>query len=249
LSLGAFAKALELLLGTYRRVASGLLTNALEDPTYGTGGGKYAKQAERLDFEIESVTDGSLGLSIQCTSHFPPGANLDLFSDLPLRAGQQLLEYIEAESKGQPRHVGTRKYLASLPRGVSGQRYRLFRDSVCEKEVAVGEVELLQLPEETPHLEMLRGFVVGVGFEPGKPEIRLKTIEPSRQITASASPEWVQKALDFRKVEADALVLVGERSKLLWLRPANQAWKQPSPEEREAFIFSKWDELLRRLAT
>lgn len=248
LSLGAFAKALELLLAAYRRIASGLLTSAREDPTCGAGGGKYAKQAERLDLEIESVSEGSLSLSVQCASHFPLGANLDLFDDLPLRAGQQLLEHIEAESRGQPRHVGTRKYLASLPPGVSGQRYRLLRGSTCEKEVSVGELALPQLPEETPHLEMHRGFVVGVGFEPGKSEIRLKTKEPSRQITLSASPEWVQKALDFRNVEADVLVLAGERSKLLWLRPAGREWKAPSPDERAAFIFSTWDELLRRLA-
>jgi hypothetical protein len=55
LSLGAFGKALDQLLATYRRIASGMITNALDEPGYGMSGGKYAKEAERLDLELEAI--------------------------------------------------------------------------------------------------------------------------------------------------------------------------------------------------
>ena len=247
LSLGAFSKALEQLLATYRRIASGLITNALEEPGYGISGGKYAKEAERLDLEIEAITEGSTGLEILCTSRLGVGDNLQLFAGLALDTSRQMLDYIEAESRGQPRHVAARKFLAALPPGVSGQRYRLLHNGKCDKEVTIGEFAVLELPRPGPHLESFVGFVVGVGFEPGKAEVRLKHLSTERQVTCSATPEQVGAAIRLRDLQADAMILAGQKCRLLWLRPSEPGWEPPPAEERTKMVLDKWDDVLRRL--
>jgi len=246
LSIGAFAKALEQLLATYQRIASGLINNALDDPGYGVLGGRFAKEAKHLDLEIGSISEGSLGLQVSCTSKFP--GNLDLFEDLPERAADQLLEFIDAEARGAPRHVGARKYLASLPPGITAQKYSLYSGSILKREVNLGDIDLPEFPQDVPHLEMVLGHIVGVGFEPGKPEVRLKVSEPSKTFGAAATDEWVQRALGARGIEVDALLMVGEKTRLLWFKPASTEWRPPTPEQRSELIFRQWDELLGRLA-
>ncbi|MGI5860712.1 MAG: hypothetical protein ACOX6T_01495 [Myxococcales bacterium] len=159
-----------------------------------------------------------------------------------------MLDYIEAESRGQPRHVAARKYLAALPPGVTGQRYKLLHNGKCDKEIAIGELSILELPRPGPHLELLPAFVVGVGFEPGKSEVRLRHCSTGRLVTCSATAEQVEAAIGLRDRPADAMVLAGQKCRLLWLRPSDAQWQPPTADERTELIFDKWGEVLRRLA-
>jgi hypothetical protein len=63
LSIGAFADPLKQLLRAFRRIASGLVSDALGDPGYGRRGGRYTKEAESLDLAIAHLGEG-------CVSRF-----------------------------------------------------------------------------------------------------------------------------------------------------------------------------------
>jgi hypothetical protein len=249
LSLAAFSKPLNLLLRAYRRIASGLLRDALDDPAYGGRGGKYAEAARKLDFEIARVGQGSLILNVICTTDVGAGATYPLFQNgLMEQAGTALLDSINAESQHHARNWAVRKYLAALPIGLHRQSYKLRQDGRELKAISIAHVSLPEVPPAIPYLDEIEGLVVGVGFDPGPYEVKLQGGDNGPAATYAATKELVEKALTLRHAPVRAIVVRGAAPKLLLIEGAAEI----GPESRAADIadqvMTRWDSLLRRLA-
>lgn len=248
LSIDAFAPALLRLLRAYRRIASGLLRDALDRPGYGERGGTYAEEAKGLDLELIRITHRSpVHLEFACTVR-ETGPQMMLFQNNGLleRAGLQLLDSIEAESHQQLRHARVREYLEVLPRELTRQKYELRRGHKAIKSVDLPTVVLAHAPEELPYLVNLEGEVAGVGFEPGPLEIRIK--QDGSITTLSANSRQVEQALNLRHQRIRALAVRRKTFRLLRLERIDQPARIPQSEEIIADLDDRWGELLKRLA-
>ena len=245
LSLSAFGEPLLLLLAAYKRIASNALNDALgEGETPATG--RLANPARQLDIEIVSLEKGSAGIAAVCTFQPLPASIGHVLDILPDIAGYELLEAIAQESRGQLRNHSVRKYLRSLPSGVRRQEYVLTDQLQSERRVELGEVRLPESPREMPYLMQFIGSIVGVGFEPGKPDIRLKT--DTTQIVLTATPEQVNQAIELRNVTVRVMAVKTQPARLLRLEAADAPEFQATPDYIEEYIFKRWHELLERLA-
>jgi hypothetical protein len=245
LSISEFGPSLNALLIAVRRIASSALKDAVDDD-YGAAGGRYAEEAKRLDIQIESIEEGSLKLGIVLALKLVVG-QIPLFDDLPYLTGLTLVEALEGESSGHLRNAAVRNYLGSLPAGVATQVYTLSKNGKVEREARIGEVRLAEAPADLPYLCEMKAQVTGVGFEPGKNEVRLKA--PGQISVFSATAEQVEEALKLRHNEIVVqTVIAGKKARLLAIREASTAPVIPGPNDRERLIFSRWDGLLKRLA-
>ena len=243
LSLGAFGDALTCLLAALRRIATNIVGAAVEGETAEVG--RFANAARQLDIQIEGIKGNCSGFTGLVSIHTPQGENMQLFDDLPQAAGMQLLEAVESESKGTLKNVGVRRYLRALPIGVHRQVYVLHQNGREFKRVELGGMVLSDLLSDLPYLAEVHGRVMGVGFEPGKNEVRIKS-DDGRNFTLSASALHVENALEFRNSPIKALVVMQDSgSRLLRLQQAGMGWSVPS---RDTAVFGKWDGLLGILA-
>ena len=181
LSLATFGVPLELLLAALRRIATQMVGAALENEQPKTG--RFATLARGLDIELTQIEGNSTGFDAVVSFAHPP-EELPLFYDLPDRATIELLDSIEYESKGVARHGAVRKYLQSIPRGIHKQYYELHDNGTTKRRVEIGDVNLTEIPLDLPFLLGIEGNVVGVGFDPGRNEVRVK---PDGGSTASLS--------------------------------------------------------------
>ena len=246
LSVAAFGAPLQLLLAALRRIASGIVSDAVDDSDYGARGGKYAKQAELLDLEIVELQEGSLGLMTECSLRVPPGQNFALFEDLSDRTALKLLDAVEAESKGHLQSQVVRKYLAALPAGVTAQRYSVYGDTAEVRSIDVGRVQLAEALPDVPFLSRVVADIVGVGFEPGKTEVRLRT--EAGAMTCSATTEQVELALQLRNTKVQAMVVSAKKTRLLWIKSHDAPLPAFSAQQQDELLFGKWDDLLAKLA-
>ena len=254
LSISAFGPPLAALLQALRRIASNQLTEAAADPEgeRGAAGGRLHKIAGTLDLEIVGLKAGSLGVEAVCTVRAPFGATLpqfdaDRIDALAVDAVEELLASIAAETQGHPRSLMVRKYLGVLPHGVRKQKYELRRNGTSLRTVEVSDYELPAVSQGLPELLRVVGRVAGVGFEPGRLEVRLLGSDDKATI-CGATEAQVEEALRLRHEPIEALAVVEERARLLWIRGQNQPPIFATEEERRASIFTRWDETLRRLA-
>jgi len=250
LSIAAFARPLALLLKAYRRIASGLVRDALDKKDYGRRGGRYADQVSTFDLELSALTHKSpLALEFQCTARVPSNAQLALFDDGLLgTAAGVLLDAIQAESTGHLRQSAVRHYLQALPEGLERQHYILTGPG-GSREVNVDSVHLGEIQPNLPSLVRFVGVVAGVGFRPGPEEVRLQN-DAGQKLTASATGKQVERALELRDQPVTALLLRGPTGdRLLWLKTSSeldqQQWDHREAVERLA---KQWDGVLRRLA-
>ncbi len=248
LSLSAFQETLQLLLTAYQRIASAMLADALGDPDYGVRGGRLNEKAKNIDLELANVGEGSAELTFECVARTPLGATVDAFNDLPERAMVALLDGIEAEGNETPRNAMVRRFLKSLEGYVSAQDYRLVVGDREVKSVRLGIPRLVadEIAYDLPNLLPIRGCIVGVGFEPGATEVRIRA--EGHTMTCVASPAQVEDALAVRGGDIVALVLTGKRPSLMWIRPADAVDRFADPTRRTQAIFSRWGGLLRRLS-
>ncbi|MEK6322501.1 MAG: hypothetical protein AABN33_12550 [Acidobacteriota bacterium] len=244
LSLGAFGVPLTLLLAAVRRIASNTVSMAVDEKVTG----RFADPARQLDVQIDKLVEGSSGFEGVCTFDPTPGTNaLLFFRDLVEQTTITLLDALEAESKGQLRHSFVRKYLRSLPPGVARQTYTLHDNGrEIHRPVVIEDMMLQDLPDDLPYLKELTGNIIGVGFEPGRTEVRIKS--EAEQISLAATAGQVENALDLRHSEVQALAVIGRQPRLLRLQPPNSLAINVTPEYIEQHIFKRWDALLRRLA-
>jgi hypothetical protein len=247
LSLAAFGQPLERLLVALRRIASNRIVQA-EDPDRGATGGRLHRAAERLDVEIAAIEDGCVTLRTVCVSNVGP--NLPLFDTIAEEAVDELLSSIDAEKSGKPRNGMVRKYLKSLPSGVRSQEYTLSVNGAQRRSVTVGELQLVDAVDEMPGFVRIKGRIVGVGFEPGRPEVRFLAAvgEEQRTIVCTATEQQVERALALRHEDVTALAVTSTaRPRLLWLRRPAEV-RAPDAPVHHARVFDAWDGLLRRLA-
>jgi hypothetical protein len=251
LSIASFGEAMPKLLAAYRRIASGIVSDALDRPGYGKGGGKYAREAEQLDLELIAITHNSpLTLELRCsaraTDMLPPAMySEDLLED----AGKLLLRSIDLESKGQPRNAHVRRYLQALPTGLHTQAYRLTRGNQELEKVTVSTVSITE-EIEWPVFELAKGSITGVGFEPGNLEVRVKSEDGRTSFFANAVAADVEKALTLRGQTVEAVLWRegAKKAQVIGIGEVGSRKVLTNPEENQRAIFSDWDEALRRLS-
>jgi hypothetical protein len=245
LSVGAFGEALPLLLAALRRIATQIVRVAVEGEAPQTG--RFANLARQIDIEIVGVEGNSTGVNALVSfqdSGLEAGA---AFLDLPSRSAQELLDAIGRESNNKPANVAVRKYLRALPDGVHKQVYELYEGGTMSKHIEIGDVRIAELPEALPVLREYEGVVVGVGFEPGKNEVRIKT--DTNTVNLISPPEAVDHAIDYRNEKVRAISVQDEkRARLISLNKASDPKFQFSPEDIEKHIFKRWNSLLAQLA-
>jgi hypothetical protein len=208
--------------------------------------GRFANVARGLDIEIASIQDGSAGFDGLVTFMQPP-EELPLFADLPQRATFELLDSIDRESKGHPANWAVRKYLSLLPPGLHRHVYEVYDDGVATKRIEVGDVKLPDVPEEFPFMREIVGSVVGVGFEPGRSEVRIKGEGPAAAF--DAEPKQVETALELRHETVRSFgVHANRHTRLLRLNRASEARVALTPEMIEEHIFKRWSGVFERLA-
>ena len=242
LSLSAFGPALGNLVSALRRIATNLVDEALGDRQARVG--RFTDEARQLDIEITDLLKDSLGFDSLITVATPPGENFDLFTDLPEKATNKLLDAIEAESGGVVTNAIVRRYLESLPSGIIHQTYHLHRNGTMLREVSFGTMAIAQVPADLPYVAEFVGFIVGVGFEPGTPEVWIKT--DSMTVTLTATSAQVDTALELRQASVRAIAVVQGNSRRLLILQASHLPINRST--REGAIFGRWDGVLRRLA-
>ena len=252
LSIGAFGPALRSLHVALRRIASGLVKDALGDSEYGNRGGRLAARAKAIDLELVKIFEGSLGLEMQCAYHeqVAPGENLafPMEDSLPVRAIRRLIELIDLESRGQAANVPVRKFLKQLPQGLTRQSFEAWDGSVSLGKVQINRVDLPAIPESRFHtLCRSTGCVVGVGFEEGKTEVRFLDDE-RRRVTCPATGAPVEQALARRGRRDSAHMLRGGSPRLLWIRDSEKPLRLLDPQARADYLFTSWENTLHGLA-
>jgi hypothetical protein len=239
-SLTAFGPALDLLMKAARRIASQRLTDALEHADTG----RLASSAKNLDIEITGVREGSAGFSTLITFEPPNSSQATLFNELPERVGVELLEAIESEARGDHRSAAVRNYLRALPRELTKQVYNLHENGREIRRVDIGALALPDQEEALPAFIEAEGRISGVGFDPGRWEVKVKG-EEGAQVIASATQAQVDTALEMRSQNMRVLALTSAAgTKLLVLETEEMGRKRASLED----IFDKWDEAFRALA-
>jgi hypothetical protein len=246
LSLDAFGEALQALASAARRIASGLVKDAVEDPNYGQRGGRLAEKARLLDLEIAKLGDGSLGVDVVCRMRVPQGANIPLFDELPGQTVGRLLEALEQEGRGQPANAMVRKYLSRLPQGLTKHRYEQWSNGSMVREVNLGAMKLPEIEPTPPCLMEMLGTIVGLGLEASAPEVRIASDE--RKYVCAATMLQVERAIELHKEPVRAMVLMGTKPRLLWIRPMRDAGRLADEEARTGHLMARWEPLLRRLA-
>jgi hypothetical protein len=245
LSLSAFGEPLNLLLAALRRIATQMVGNAVEGGNTPRSG-RFANLARQLDVEIIDLKHNSTGFD-GLVSFYQPPEELALFADLPGRTVSEFMEAMERESKGEAVNWAVRNYLGSMPSGIRTQTYDLYENNALQKTVTIGEVKLAELPSEFPYLRELEGSIVGVGFDPGKSEVRIKS--ETAVIGFDATDLQVERALEIRKEDARLFGITdGKRSRLLRIEKAGAPRFIPTRDAIEEHIFSRWDGVFARLA-
>ena len=183
LSLAAFGEALTILLAGLRRIATNIVGDALEEKS---SKGRFANAARRLDIEITELLKESSGFDSVITFATPIGDTFPLLN-LAEVAGEQLLDALDSESRGIAKNANIRRYLRALPAGITQQNYSLHQNGTLLRHVSFGEALLPEIPAELPYLARYLGNIVGVGFEPGRPEVRLRTEDRSITLVATST--------------------------------------------------------------
>jgi len=239
-SLTMFGEALDLLMKAARRIASQKLTDALEPAVTG----RLATEAKKLDIEIAGIKKGSGGFSTLITFETPDTSQTLLFNQLPELVGMELLEAIEQEAQGNLRNTAVRKYLRSLPKELTRQSYNLHENGRSIRSVDLSHVSLPEQEDPLPCFIATRGKISGVGFDPGRWEVKVKG-EEGTQVVAIATEDQVSKALEMRPQEVHVLAVSSAAGNHLIVLE-NEAMRNRRPTLED--LFDKWDETFRALA-
>jgi hypothetical protein len=236
-SLSAFGPALELLMRAAQRIASQKLTAALEPAETG----RLVSSAKNLDIEIAGVKKGSGGFSTVISFEAPNSSQAVLFDELAASVGVELLESIESEARGEHRNAAVRNYLKALPKALTKQIYDLHENGREVRRIDIGTVSLPEQEQPLPTFIEAEGRISGVGFDPGRWEVKIKG-EEGAQVTASATETQVNRAFEMRSQNVRVLALASaDGTKLLVLENEEMRRKRPTLND----IFDEWDATFR----
>ena len=237
-SLSAFGSALKALLQALQATANALLRDA-----YGT-----ESELPLLDVQIAAVEDGCARLQAAIVPTVEPSgqARIPLIPDIETKALERFVAAVESEARNQPVNEAVRAYLRALPTDVTRQRYVATSRTgivLCETEIA--HMDLNTPPRQVPSVARYTGSVVGVGFEPGRPLVRIKP-DNHRILDCEANDAQVEYACnDLRGRRVEALVMTRPprktpRHKLIWLRDATAEPEPMDAEERMRYLGRRW---------
>jgi hypothetical protein len=241
LSLAAFDDALRELLSAVRRIATDLERSAW--PTTDIRhAGRLTKEAHNLDVQIAAIKGNSpLTLDLAIVEIEAP--KFPLIHDLGERAVSRFLDDLRREAAGELAHYRVRKFLQSLPVGLSAQRYVHERSDGSVQDIELGKVRLAE-SISAAYLVRVAGELVGVGFEPGRSEVRIKTSNGDTFSMAATSAQ-VDEALTLRSTAIHAIAVVQPpRARLLRFGDRVPG----DPKSRADYVFDTWSEVLKRLA-
>lgn len=234
LSLDAFGPALKALLAAIRRIASELELQA------DNRRGRLAREASQLDVQFETITVNSPVRAIARVVPLVEPAR-PLIDDLPDLAVDRFLDGLRRESSRVPSHYQVRRFLKSLPAGLTQQSYVHTRSDGQINKVEIGEIRLPEL-RKSAYLVDVHGLVAGAGFETGRGEVKLRS--GGDLVAFAASDEQVEQALSDRRQLVHAVgVYLDDKRRLLAINP-----RRLSESERAAYVLGKWGGLLSRLA-
>ena len=247
LSVSHFGEPLNKLVVALRRIASNMISQATGEEA-GAAGGRLAKKAQAIDVEIAAIEPGSVGLALVVVARLVGGQG-ELFDNLPDRACAEFVSAVENEAQGKTHSAMVRKYLESLPTGLTTQRYELMRsDGTCIK-AFIENVEIANIAAESPSLDEIEGSIIGVGFEPGRWEVRIMDSLARHPVNCLANSKLVEDAIALRSKRIRVLTVSnGARVRLLRLQDADAPTIELSEAQRQELVFGRWDDLMRRLA-
>ncbi len=245
LSVQHFGTPLRHLLMAVRRTANNILRQAYLRKESDLG--RLASEADLIDLQIAGVYESSLGVGSIVDVQMPPGQMPLMPEQLAGDALDRFLADMEKESNGVRRNNGARRFLLSLPPGLTSQEYRLYINDEERRVVTLGELSIPVSVDSLPFLLELTGDVIGVGFDPGRHVVRIKASDVSgSETTFQATAEQVNLALEYRDSPVRVLALSGMGTKRL-LRI--QRDDEPRVRlDRDDYVFKKWDPALAELA-
>jgi hypothetical protein len=242
LSLNAFGSALTNLRSSLRRIATNIVNEAVRERQADSG--RLTNAARQLDIQITGLVTNSSGFEGLVTIIPPQGYAFLLFEDLPENATTKLLDAIDAERQGVLTNASVRQYLRSLPQELTHQTYSAYRNGKTLREISFGDVALAEVPVDLPYIAEYIGEIVGVGFPPGEPEVRIKVDSDVVVLTATAAQ--VETALSFRSLNIRGRAVVhGSSRRLLLLQESSLPVNRST---QKSAIFQRWNGLLARLA-
>lgn len=247
LSLSAFEPALRQLLATIRRIASDLEVRATGPREHGRG--RLAREAAKLDIQISEVRGNSpLTVTASVVNLEPPAR--PLIADLADVAIDEFLRDMERESAGAPSHYQVRRFMRALPPGLTQQRYtHTAADGSPGRDLTLGAIRV-EDPRVSPYLVEVTGVLVGVVFELGRSELRLRSTDGDLMGFAATTDE-VETALPFRLKTVTVLgVMEHERQKPRLLRFTTEQSPEAflDPTARLRHLSKTWNTVLTRLA-
>jgi len=241
LSVALFGRPLQLLLAAVRRTATNKLRQARSHTRAEVG--RFRAEAEHIDIQIEKIVEASTGIEGVVTVRVPEGQQLFWPEGLAEEAIEESLIDLEKESRGIQRNGPIRRYLRSLPQTLTSQDYWLTVNGAAKK-FHIGEVDIGKEWEPAPHLIEVRGQIIGVGFEPGRPFVRIK--QDDSEVSLWSNTANVDVALQSRGREVRALAVVRTSGKHLLRIQLETA--EPVRLNEDEWVFGKWSNVLARLA-
>lgn len=243
LSLAAFGPSLEHLLKAFRRAVDQVALSAESERA-----GKFGRHGQKFDLQLQSLADGCVRVAFHCVSE--NGADDTRAAAIAQQAVGRILENIEREAKGQQTGSrSVRRFLESLPSGLTSQSYEGRANGQVIKRVSLGPLtEIEQQKNAPPRILEIKGKVVSVSFETGKEQVRVRQFSDRVHICL-ASPDVVEKAVALRHQTVFVQILARyDTRRLLSIRGETEPPVNLSGEDRLNYTFQRWDGLLQRLA-
>lgn len=246
LSIAAFGPALTELQKALMRTAQAIIRREQAKRS-----GRFGRLPRQLDLELVGVTDGCARLHFAVTRKVDPRDSAVWLETLPQQALQELCEDIGKEAAGGDANEAARAYLNKLPDGLNRQRYVARVDGTTVAEVEFSSMEDIIAPDHlVGGLLRVEATLVGVGFEPGEPYVRVRVEGDDHDWSVQATQSQVDRAITLRGQLIHLAAVKGASPKakyrLIWLRA--QALEVPDGEGRLELINERWHRVMKRLA-
>lgn len=243
LSIATFGPALEALLRAARNIARRQVAAAQGE----TWNPDKATRATLVDLQMSTYKSGSAEPTFDVVPLPTAFGAAHLINDLTVSITREMYDCIRDEARGVRRDRFINEFLHLLPKGLSRQRYSVLQDGTALEDFEVRGMNLVEPDEDYPSVVRLRGQVDGVTFgERGPPTVRFLPWT-GKPVTVTATKDQVSQALDVRG-KAQALFLMGDHPRLLWIRADDTRTPLLSEKEREDHIFERWGDALGRLS-